>query len=79
MLPHESKHFFSGDHITNITGRHDGFKITKLCIMTNKGKAIEVGSDIGNEFNLMIPPGKKVVAFATQFTSQMKNIGVYYK
>lgn len=78
MYPHESKHFFSGDFITNITGRHDGTKITKLCIKSNKGTAIEIGKDIGTEFNLMVPTGKRVISLATQFTSHMTNIGAYY-
>jgi len=78
MLPHENKHFFSGEYITCITGRHNGNNITKLCFMYNKGKALEIGQDMGMEFNLMIPPGKKVVALATEFTDKMMNIGAYY-
>jgi len=78
MLPSANKHFFSKEYITSITGRHDGGKITKLIIMYTGGKAIEIGKDIGMLFNLNIPPGKKVVAFASEFTAHMNNIGVYY-
>lgn len=78
MLPHDRVHMFSDEWITNITGRHNGSEITKICIHVNNGKTLTMGSDIGMEFNLMVPTGKRVVAFATQFSDHMHNLGVYY-
>jgi hypothetical protein len=74
----ERKHFFSDEFITSITGYHDGNKITNLTVLYNQGTAFQVGKPSGTPFNLMIPAGKKVVAFAGQITTTMKNLGVYY-
>ena len=75
----DRKHFFSDEYPTNITGRYDGSKITKLTIMYNGGKAIEMGTDEGTEFSLNVPAGKKIVALAGEFNNDyLLNIGAYY-
>eukprot|EP00831_Metopus_contortus_P061043 TRINITY_DN52917_c0_g1_i1.p1 TRINITY_DN52917_c0_g1~~TRINITY_DN52917_c0_g1_i1.p1 ORF type:complete len:131 (-),score=49.51 TRINITY_DN52917_c0_g1_i1:149-541(-) len=54
-------------------------KQKKLSILNNKGVRLEAGEDAGIKFNLMVPPDRKIVAFAGQFKDdELLNIGVYY-
>lgn len=76
-LPHMSINLSNTEFITNIRGKYARDRITQLVIETTKGPMV-VGRDEGIEFNLMVPPGKKVVALASEFTTFMKSIGAYY-
>jgi hypothetical protein len=75
----ERLHIFDDEHITMITGRYDHEGICQLCLHKNNGGKLEFGKEQGTEFNLSIPSGKKVIAFAGQFGhDRLHHFGVYY-
>jgi len=76
-LPHYDLSLSNIDCITNIKGKYAYGKITQLRIETSKGLLI-AGINEGNEFDLKVPVGKKVISIASEFTSVMKCIGAYY-
>lgn len=76
-LPHRMLALSNMDRITSISGKYAGGKVCQLTIGSTKGPLI-VGRNEGINFELTVPADRKVVAFASEFTTYMKCIGAYY-
>ncbi len=55
-----------------------GAWMDKLTISTNKGRDFSAGGNGGDEYNLEIPKGCRVVAFSGAMRDYMRNIKAYY-
>lgn len=76
-LPHMMLTLSNMDRITSINGKYAGGKVCQLTIGTTKGPLI-IGKNEGTDFAITVPVDKKIVAFASEFTTHMKCIGAYY-
>ncbi len=65
------------EFITEVFGKYAN-GITRLQIKTNRGNAIDAGSSLGNDFQLLIPAGKQLLAFAGGFGTSLHNIAAYF-
>ena len=70
----------SGENIVEVSGTYDTNGIRRLTLRTDFNDSfIDVGTNGGKFFNLCIPKGRKVIAFAGQASSaNISSIGAYY-
>ena len=70
----------SGENIVEVSGTYDTNGIRRLTLRTDFNDSfIDVGTNGGKFFNLCIPKGRKVIAFAGQASSaNITSIGTYY-